>query len=65
MSRDWTRVTIAMDVELNKRLKEKQYQLMKENNNISFSRLVNCILEEGLRHGDLKTLNGSHPLTNL
>lgn len=65
MSRVWTRVTIAMDVELNKRLKEKQYQLMKENNNISFSRLVNHILEEGLRHGDLKTLDGRHPLTNL
>ncbi len=52
--RDWTRVTIAMNIELNKRLKEKQYQLMKENNNVSFSRLVNHILEEGLRYGNLE-----------
>ncbi len=48
--RDWTRVTIAMNIELNKRLKEKQYQMMKNHNNISFSGLVNHILEEGLKH---------------
>ncbi|HWP78460.1 MAG TPA: hypothetical protein VNL34_02265 [Candidatus Nitrosotenuis sp.] len=52
--RDWTRVTIAMNIELNKRLKEKQYQMMKENNNVSFSRLVNHVLEEGLRYGNLE-----------
>lgn len=51
--RDWTRVTIAMDIELNKRLKEKQYELMMKNNNISFSKLVNHILEEGLKHVNL------------
>jgi len=39
-----------MNIDLNKRLKEKQYQLMKERNNISFSGLVNQILEEGLKH---------------
>jgi hypothetical protein len=54
--RDWRRVTIAMSLDLNRKLKEKQYQMMKENNNISFSRLVNHVLEEGLRHGDLKAL---------
>lgn len=48
--RDWTRVTIAMNIELNKRLKEKQYQMMKEHNNISFSGLVNQVLEAGLKH---------------
>lgn len=51
--RDWTRVTIAMDIELNKRLKEKQYELMMKNNNISFSKLVNHVLEEGLKHVNL------------
>jgi hypothetical protein len=49
-------VTIAMSLDLNRKLKEKQYQMMKENNNISFSRLVNHVLEEGLRYGDLKVL---------
>lgn len=48
--RDWTRVTIAMNIELNKRLKEKQYQMMKEQSNISFSGLVNQILKAGLKH---------------
>ena len=42
--------TIAMNIDLNKRLKEKQYQMMKEHNNISFSGLVNQVLEEGLKH---------------
>jgi hypothetical protein len=51
--RDWTRVTIAMDIELNRRLKEKQYELMMKNNNISFSKLVNHVLEEGLKHVNL------------
>lgn len=52
--RDWTRVTIAMDIGINKKLKEKQYQLMMEKNNISFSGLVNMVLEEGLKHVDLQ-----------
>jgi len=52
-TRDWTRVTIAMNIDLNRRLKEKQYQLMKEHNNISFSGLVNQILEEGLKHSQV------------
>jgi hypothetical protein len=50
MMRDWIRVTIAMDIDLNRRLKERQYELMKENNNISFSKLVNQILNEGLKN---------------
>jgi hypothetical protein len=49
-ARDWTRVTIAMNIDLNKRLKEKQYQMMKEHNHISFSALVNQVLNEGLKH---------------
>lgn len=49
-ARDWTRVTIAMNIDLNKRLKEKQYQMMKEHNNVSFSALVNQVLIEGLKH---------------
>ena len=59
--RDWTRVTIAMNIELNRRLKEKQYQMMKEQNNISFSGLVNQILEEGLKH----TVNQSDSVSAL
>jgi hypothetical protein len=43
-------VTIAMNIDLNRRLKERQYQMMKEHNNISFSALVNQILDEGLKH---------------
>ncbi|MEW6044245.1 MAG: hypothetical protein AB1608_08275 [Thermoproteota archaeon] len=54
--RDWTRVTIAMNIDLNKRLKEKQYQMMKENANVSFSKLINHVLEEGLRYGSLEPL---------
>lgn len=54
--RDWTRVTISMNIELNKRLKEKQYEIMKENTNVSFSKLINHILEEGLRYGNLEPL---------
>ena len=50
MMRDWTRVTIAMDIDLNRRLKEIQYEMMKKKNNTSFSKLVNQILEEGLKH---------------
>ncbi|MEM2785328.1 MAG: hypothetical protein QXW37_01795 [Candidatus Nitrosotenuis sp.] len=54
--RDWTRVTISMNIELNKRLKEKQYEMMKENANVSFSKLINHVLEEGLRYGNLEPL---------
>ncbi|MFN3654178.1 MAG: hypothetical protein ACK4TO_02490 [Candidatus Nitrosotenuis sp.] len=54
--RDWTRVTISMNIELNKRLKEKQYEMMKENTNVSFSKLINHVLEEGLRYGNLELL---------
>ncbi|HWP78425.1 MAG: hypothetical protein AB1299_00045 [Thermoproteota archaeon] len=54
--RDWTRVTISMNIELNKRLKEKQYEMMKENTNVSFSKLINHVLEEGLRYGNLEPL---------
>lgn len=46
--RDWIRVTISMDVKINKQLKEKQHQLMLNNDNVSFSRLVNLVLERGL-----------------
>lgn len=60
VQRDWRRVTIAMNIDLNRRLKEKQHEMMKENNNISFSRLVNHVLEEGLKHGDLKVLEASN-----
>jgi hypothetical protein len=59
VQRDWRRVTITMNIDLNRRLKEKQHQMMKENNNISFSRLVNHVLEEGLKHEDLKILKAS------
>jgi len=61
--RDWRRVTIAVNLDLNRKLKEKQYQMMKENNNISFSRLVNHVLEEGLRYGDLKILQTNYMQT--
>lgn len=52
-----------MNLDLNRKLKEKQYQMMKENNNISFSRLVNHVLEEGLRYGDLKILQTNYMQT--
>jgi uncharacterized protein (DUF1778 family) len=54
--RDWTRFTISMNIDLNKRIKEKQYQMMKENANVSFSKLNNHVLEEGLRYGNLEPL---------